>query len=204
MSEGKAMKTMTRFAALLGLLVLMTVGCQAPPSWNYIVTVDTAFSPDFVSAVVDAASNWQSMVGERLTLTFNFGGVCSGDGNEICVHASTHQAIVAMGSNGSTSNDLGLTETYPSGHADIYIPVAGEETDTPSFKAEIIGHELGHAFGLQHITSGNLMCAGAGCAVPLPTCSDIAQFMSIRISSGWGWQGNKSCPKGATFTLSGK
>ena len=162
--------------------------CDPAPSDRYELVIDPAFSAEEVASITEASHAWEAVLDARVKLTSAV-GACRGDNHEICVHSATKSQIVALG----IPSTIGFTNRSGiSDRADVYLLV------TDGVRA--VAHELGHAMGLEHTQAGTLMCDDSGCAAFVPTCDDAAQWDAVR----HGIVADRSCPKGGSFTYTGR
>jgi hypothetical protein len=173
---------------LLGLVVAHVglAGCEAPvdapapssaatatatatPATDYALVLDLSLTPEQAQDVASAADEWQAAA---MGLSFDIRSeACDGPAlHSICVRAVSEAALHEVGPN-----------------------VAGETYYTASLDGAVIGlsgtgqltwiaaHELGHAMGLEHVTTwGELMNPAMVTAGNSPTCGDADQFWALR------------------------
>ena len=154
--------------ALIAVFALACSSSNGPRHYHLSVSPD--FSAAQSQAIFDAALQWQTRSGGFVTF----------DGNPSSwdvVHfdlVTTTQLTSEFG--GGT---IGLdTQQGRSSHVQI---VSG--LDDQTFHQTAL-HELGHAFGLVHMTPGNIMCADTVCATLDVRCGDLEQLTGKKTVSG--------------------
>jgi hypothetical protein len=181
--------------AACAALALYALGCDPAPGYAYEVVIDPAFSAPEAAYALDALQSWETILDGRMKVSSVSTGACSGADHQICIHAATQDEIVALGGEPST---LGRTmRSDMSDRADVYIL---SYADPSANVTRTIAHELGHAMSLEHTQRGTVMCFETGCAAPVPTCDDVAQWDSVR----HGFMADSKCPNGGAFAYSGK
>lgn len=195
-------KVYALMTTMMVVVLVCVAGCNAPPSSSYIVSLDPKLSADWQEAAWNAADAWNKVLDGALQATFNYTGCLHVD-HEICVYPSTKAEVVAMG---SSDGAIGFTDHHWfTDSSEVYIPMDDNQNDSQELRQQLLAHEVfGHGCAIDfHLTAGNVMCAGVDCASPVPTCQDGAAWWAQRVSSAWGWQGNRTCPP-TSFTISGK
>jgi len=185
------------------LLASMTGCAQESYGNSYQVILDPTFSAEDTTAALDAIASWEAISNNLLHLTpvIGVGGECAGKpaAHTICVHTSDQATIQAMG---GASGFVGFTKRESNDAASIYIPVSKDIGYSQVQMTTIFAHELGHAFGMAHISDigKGVMFPGFGGATALPTCVDYAQLVSLR--GGESFDNNPVCTgKDTSYTI---
>ena len=188
----------------LAAIGLSVSACQVSPGTHYDIYFDLDLPDEYVDATYTAVDAWTKILDGKLHIDNYFFGHCTQADHSICIHASSHAWIMA---NGGGDGMIGFaSRQLYSDRSDIYIPVSQDLNETPTDKGEVISHELGHAFDLEHTQPGTVMNYDIGGAASLPTCDDADQWMTMHHEFGdWlVWPGNKACPNGGWFHWTGK
>lgn len=103
---------------------------------------------------------------------------CAFDSGEICIQPHPLQDIVAIEASelDDPNSPIGVTHRGDNDWANVWVY---DQKQGDALK-QIVGHELGHAFGLHHDVPGTLMCANVGCQSPSPTETDVIKFWNLR------------------------
>lgn len=162
------------------------------PGKKYTVTIDPALtvddrasliSGDVSQYIVRAVDEWVAAApGLELDVQI---GTCQGVDGEICIFKAmlTPDAGGPCGEGllGCTYGNASEHETIDLYTLDMRSLVYGQtEWKWGDYATMTIAHELGHAMGLVHNSSGNLMCRDASCATVAPSTDDVAQWEAIR------------------------
>jgi hypothetical protein len=160
---------------------LISTGCGGIGD-SYVVLVDPAFSHDEQAKVMEAISSWEAAVPVHLSARIQS---CSGiqDGT-ICTHASTHDEVAAKQ---GVADGIGLaitlrenTWSHSIDGGEVFVDVPTVEAGYADDFQRVIAHEMGHAMHLEHDVPGSLMAAMVTSDAPGPTCTDEAQWYSLR------------------------
>ena len=148
---------------IVGGMLAMSMACgqfSKNESHHYELYIDPAFSDDQSAAIISAATEWQTKLGNFIT----FSGTTDDKGNDtIAVYAADGMTTLAKDCNGD--GDLGCE--WPDGvKSHIYVPMT---LDAATFR-QVSLHEIGHSLGADHIGPGNVMCASKGCAAMTVQC----------------------------------
>jgi hypothetical protein len=194
---------MRSMSVCLAALSICAAGCNPPPATHYTMFIDPNLPNEYVVATYNAVYAWENILDGKLSI--DIVGGYNPDAEEpdtIYVHASSHDAMVALG---ASEANIGYTIWRSwKNEADVYVPVVQDLHDAPASLERIMAHEIGHSFELHHVQGYHIMNPDFGGASPLPSCGDAAQWFFIRTDYQWPrWLGNRSCPDGGTFTLSG-
>jgi hypothetical protein len=168
----------------LPLLLLLT-SCNVYPS-SYAIGI-TGFDEHRKTIVADAASRWQTAVGDHLHITLTR-DCTTNDNGDICIQNVTVEKLTSIArSVGYVDNHDGLTQArrssivWPASAINpcgIVIYLAGDPP-TDAELSQLTQHELGHAFGLGHSSGATVMNPGLGAAKNV-TEADVKEYMRLR------------------------
>jgi hypothetical protein len=179
---------------------------------HYNVVIDSNFSDANKLYIRAAVQSWEDILGDNLDIISITEGSCSagiiptigslppgnlempdpGTMREICFHPTTGDWINAHTDEQSV---IGLTYRHaPEDSADIYMPVDRDSTLSPADWTETAAHEMGHAMGLFHTTTGIMFWELDN--TPKPTCVDSSQYLTIRHMSDI----TPECPEGGSWS----
>jgi|HubBroStandDraft_5_1064220.scaffolds.fasta_scaffold08865_7 hypothetical protein len=196
------MKTLT---ILLALSLFALTGCAQQYGDHYNVVIDPSLGPVNIQATLDAVDSWVAVTDGALSFEVSLAtpGECNGslEAHRVCVYAETTAEFKALESQQGVSGDYALTFREHYDGANVWIPTTIDSGYDVGQMTTIIAHELGHAMGLGHTTDAHsgVMYPGWSHVAPLPTCSDLAQLMSLRGQSDI----DDSCPQGGSYQLNG-
>jgi hypothetical protein len=146
-------------AAIAATVTVAVASCAQAHDTHYSVIITDSVRPENRRAIVDAASEWESMA-PGVSFRFRLGTSSNiDDGDAIVVHEVDDYPGV----------DAYSTRTHV---ANVFVTMSG-------FRSEIVAHEFGHAMGLGHQECG-VMNAWSGAATHVECC-DVEQFCRV-----WG------------------
>jgi Matrixin len=165
---------MRHLIALLG--VMASTACSSSSQHlDYKVLIDPAFLAAEADAITAGLSDWAETVPE-LHISPVIARCDVPSGQQICVHPAFDAPDL--------SNDvIGHTAAGESDDATVWIYVTRIQAsgqDVPSLMQQTMAHELGHAMGLSHSPSGELMAPEVPAQAHRVTSADVAQFWSVR------------------------
>jgi hypothetical protein len=196
------MKTLT---ILLALSLFALTGCAQQYGDHYKVVIDPSLGPVNIQATLDAVDSWVAVTDGALSFDVSMAtpGECNGslEAHRVCIYAETTAQFEALEAEENLHGLLGLTFREHYDGANVWIPTTIDSGYDVGQMTTIIAHELGHAFGLGHTTDAHsgVMYPGWSHVAPLPTCSDLAQLMSLRGQSDI----DTACPQGGSYQLNG-
>lgn len=189
----RAMKKL-KLVLPVAIAAILASGCAATYGDSYHVSIDSAFTTEQQSAVLESLDHWDEALAGRVSFTTSIDSSCSRNdaAHLICVHAST-SAYVKEVSN--IPGDIGFTlrtEVYANlpgsgdkrnDSADVYIPTDDSFVNNPAQMQSVVSHELGHAMGLEHThepTDLMYYALDNNAPVQSATCDDVQQWETLR------------------------
>jgi hypothetical protein len=164
-----------RIALFVTLLTLSACGGKLAPTLTYQVSIDPSFTTPQVDAITVGLDDWRTSVPE-LKLTYAIGRCDSPSSEVVCIHPANDPP--------SAGNEVvGTTRPGPLANATVWIYVdriRASGMNVNLLTEQTTAHEMGHAMGLVHSPSGELMAADVSDQAHIVTPADVAQFWSIR------------------------
>ncbi|MBV9947184.1 MAG: matrixin family metalloprotease [Myxococcales bacterium] len=157
-------------------MALLSACSSAPPDVNYAVTIDQGFTSEQTEAVLGGLNDWREALPQ---LHFDVQmGTCGAMGtSEVCIRPQ--EGMPQAGA----EDMIGATAPDASGGAMVIIYMQRIEAtgrDIPSLTQQTTAHEMGHAMGLQHSVTGELMAPSVPQQADHVTPDDVAQFWAVR------------------------
>jgi hypothetical protein len=142
---------------------------------SYGVSIDPQFTVDQVDAITAGLEDWMVAVPE-LQFTYAVKACDSPAAHQVCIHPAHDPPNPA-------DDVIGTTSPGESGDATILLYVDRIQAtgwDVRSLTEQTMAHEAGHAVGLRHSGSGELMAPDVADQAHNVTPGDIAQFWAVR------------------------
>lgn len=175
----------------VAIVAALTVGCVAnvaapkpavAPGLEYWVDVDPSMSANDVEGLIGAANDWTAKIPElRLHLSVS---LCIEADHTICVsYADTDELQKMCGLPGSWPVN-GCTKRDPSTDSSTIRLDRANAFFLPGWSVPLSWttdrHEFGHAFGLQHTTTADIMFPNSTGQTFEVVALDVQQFWSLR------------------------
>lgn len=139
------------------------------------MTIDPSFTTQQRDAIAAGLEEWRVSVPE-LQLAPSDSPCAAPSAHQVCIHP-------AFDAPDPADDVIGTTDPGSSGDATIWIYVDRIEAtgwDVSSLTEQTAAHEIGHALGLKHSATGNLMAADVPDQAHTVTAADVSQFWAIR------------------------
>lgn len=188
-------------AAAVALTAQGCIASKGDTTSMLTLQIEDGFTPAEQQAIQDAVTAWMRLTGYDYSTMYiavqpgGCGTAMEQQANTTCVHPGW----------ASDEDAFEPGETYKhgwNGQSDIFLPPtapydSGDSAADLARFTQVAAHEIGHAMGLLHTQPGTVMFHGAEKAAMLPTCDDLAQYLSIRGMR----DSSPECPSGGSFTL---
>jgi hypothetical protein len=164
-----------RLALTVIALTLSACAGKVAPTLRYTVAIDPAFTSSQIEAITVGLDDWMASVpGLQISYTVASCDVPSAD--LVCMHPARDRPNVS-------DDVLGLTRSTSFASASVLIYVNRIRSvglDVAVLTKQTAAHEMGHAMGLKHSASGDLMAADVPDQAHTVTRADVAQFWAVR------------------------
>jgi hypothetical protein len=164
-----------RIAVVSAVLTLSACGGKVAPEMSYTVAIDPMFTTSQIDAITAGLDDWTASIPE-LQLTYAIAQCDSPATGEVCMHP--------MHDPPNPANDVvGTTHRGALANAAVWIYVERIRVsglDVRTLTEQTTAHEMGHAMGLSHSLTGELMAADVSDQAHAVTAADVDQFWFVR------------------------
>lgn len=184
----------------LPLLLIALTACAQEYGLDYTVYIDPDFPAEDQGAGVQAVAVWENALGKDIHLST---GIRKCEASDFPLYTTKRMICIQPCSvewiNRQT-DEYAVGATIRKGDNDssnVYIPVLRDTGYSSATMTQILAHELGHAFGLAHISQGLMFWSiDTDNSSATPTCGDMSQYLDLRHMS----RITPECPEGGNYT----
>ena len=161
------------FVAFMGLIDIWP-NSDAPGLSDSYTLVLSSNLPDFVrAATYNAAGSWNMSVAVDIEL------VDEAMEGERPINCREHCYYLQMAPP-SAFEDSKIGYTFPNPNCDCGIILIAEDFEPHTWAKSLVGHEIGHMLGLQHLNGATIMNRYISYTAESVTCADAAEFYKVR------------------------